>query len=166
MCYEASPLHPLHHALQLFTDALNKGWGAHFGDCTAKGLWSQLESKLHINFLKSKAVLLALKEFKPLCRSQTVLLAKDNTTIVAYVSKGGYEIRLSLCPLLEITLLVQPQSNSAEGQTYIRSSECDSGQIVQALTGDLDGVVPPTRGVRPPLFKMAHTSGGSVYHQI
>ena len=26
------PLHPLGHALQIFTDALNEGWGAHLGD--------------------------------------------------------------------------------------------------------------------------------------
>ena len=57
------PLHPLHHALQLFTDASNEGWGAHLGDYTAKGLWSKPEDTLHLNFLELKAVLLALKQF-------------------------------------------------------------------------------------------------------
>ena len=56
---------------------------------------------------------------------------------------GRYEIRLSLCPPLETALLVQPQANSAEGQAHTRSSECDSGQDVQASTGDPDRVVPP-----------------------
>ena len=29
---KGQPLHPLQHALQIFTDASNEGWGAHFGD--------------------------------------------------------------------------------------------------------------------------------------
>ena len=61
---------------------------------------SQPESKLHINFLELKAVILALKEFEPLCRNKTVLVATDNTTVVAYINKGG-GLRLgSLCALL------------------------------------------------------------------
>ena len=32
------PLHPLQHALQMFTYASNKGWGAHLGDSTARGV--------------------------------------------------------------------------------------------------------------------------------
>ena len=34
------PLHPLQRALQVFTDASNEGWGAHLGDFTARGVWS------------------------------------------------------------------------------------------------------------------------------
>ena len=48
------PLHPLQHAVQLFTDAPNEGWGAHLGDFTARGVWSPLKSRLHINFLGTK----------------------------------------------------------------------------------------------------------------
>ena len=50
---KGQPLHPLRHALQLFTDASNEGWGAHLGDCTAKGLWSKPEGDLHINRAQS-----------------------------------------------------------------------------------------------------------------
>ena len=32
------PLHPLQHAIQVFTDASNGGWGAHLGDTTARGV--------------------------------------------------------------------------------------------------------------------------------
>ena len=68
---ERSPiLHPLQHALQLFTDASNEGWGAHLGDYTARGLWSKSEGDLHINLLELKAVLLALKQFEQLCWNQ------------------------------------------------------------------------------------------------
>ena len=31
------PLHPIQHALQIFTDASKEGWGAHLNECIAKG---------------------------------------------------------------------------------------------------------------------------------
>ena len=93
------PLHPLKHALQIFTDASKEGWGAHLDEHTARGQWSLPESKLHINHLKLKAVFLALKEFQTLVFNKTVLVATDNTTVVAYINKGGMKSG-SLCALL------------------------------------------------------------------
>ena len=66
------PLHPLAHALQIVTDASKEAWGAHMDTWGAhkrthgKGSWSLPESKLHINYIEIKAVLLALKEFQAL----------------------------------------------------------------------------------------------------
>ena len=34
------PLHPLKHALQIFTDASKERWGAHLDEHTARGTWS------------------------------------------------------------------------------------------------------------------------------
>ena len=65
------PLHPLKHALQIFTDASKEGWGAHLDEHTARGTWSLPESMLHINYLALKAVFLALKEFQDLCLDST-----------------------------------------------------------------------------------------------
>ena len=96
------PLHPLKHALQIFTDASKEGWGAHLDEHTARGTWSLPESKLHINHLELKAVFLALKEFQSFCCNKTVLIATDNTTVVAYINKevGGGVKSGSLCALL------------------------------------------------------------------
>ena len=94
------PLHPLKHALQIFTDASNEGWGAHLDDHTARGTWSLPESKLHINHLELKVVFLALKEFRTLVCNKTVLIATDNTTVVAYINKEGGMKSGSLCALL------------------------------------------------------------------
>ena len=91
---------PLQHALQLFTDASREGWGTHLGDHTARGFWSLPESKLHINMLELKAVLLALKEFQDHCLGQVVLIATDNTTAVSYINKEGGMRSGSLCVLL------------------------------------------------------------------
>ena len=89
------PLHPLKHALQIFTDASKEGWGAHLNEHTARGTWSLPETKLHINHLELKAVFLALKEFQNLFCNKTVLVATDNTTVVAYINKEG-----GMCALL------------------------------------------------------------------
>ena len=94
------PLHPLNHAVQIFTDASKEGWGAHLGDFTARGVWSVPESHLHINFLELKAVLLALKRFQHLVQGKVVLVATDNTTVVAYINKEGGMRSGSLCALL------------------------------------------------------------------
>ena len=98
------PLHPLKHTLQIFTDASNEGWGTHLDDHTARGTWSLPESKLHINHLELKAVFLALKEFRTLVCNKTVLIATDNTTVVAYINKEGGMKSGSLCALLWIIL--------------------------------------------------------------
>ena len=58
------------------------------------------ESKLHINYLELKAVLLALKEFTDLCTGQIVLVATDNTTVVSYINKEGGMRSGPLCALL------------------------------------------------------------------
>ena len=88
------PLHPMQHALKIFTDASEEGWGAHLNEFIARGTWSLPESKLHINYLELKAVFLALKEFQDLCAGKLVLIATDNTTSVSYIRSGP------LCALL------------------------------------------------------------------
>ena len=97
---QGQPLHPIKHALQIFTDASKEGWGTHLNEFTARGSWSVPESKLHINYLELKAVLLALKEFQNLCTNKIVLVATDNTTVVAYINKEGGMRSGPLCALL------------------------------------------------------------------
>ena len=73
---------------QIFTDASLQGWGAHVGDALLQGLWSEEESRLHINVLEMRAVFLALKRFNP-PQGQSILISSDNTTVVAHVNKQG-----------------------------------------------------------------------------
>ena len=94
------PLHPIKHALQIFTDASKEGWGAHLNKFTARGTWSLPESKLHINYLGLKAVFLALKEFQNLCANKIVLVATDNTAVMSYINKEGGMRSGTLCALL------------------------------------------------------------------
>ena len=99
---QGQPLHPIKHSLHLFTDTSDEGWDAHLNNHTARGTWSLSESKLHINYLELKAVLLALKEFQDLCQNNIVLIATDKTTVVPYIYKQrrrdevGRSVRTSL----------------------------------------------------------------------
>ena len=92
------PLHPIKHALQIFTDASKEGWGTHLNEHTARGTWSLPE--LHINYLELKAVFLALKDFQDLCSDKILLVATDNTTVVSYINKEEGMRSGPLCALL------------------------------------------------------------------
>ena len=79
---------------------IKRGLGAHLNECTARGIWSLPERKLHINYLELKAVFLALKEFQDLCIHKIVLVVTGNTTVVSYINKEGGMRSDPLCALL------------------------------------------------------------------
>ena len=83
------PLHPIKHALRIFTDASKEGWGAGVNEGTARGTWSLPGSKLHVNYLELKAVFLALKRVSRPLHTQIVFVETDNTTVVSYINKEG-----------------------------------------------------------------------------
>ena len=62
--------------------------------------WEKQEKRLHINVLELKAVSLALRQFKDQCQNQTVLVATDNSTVVAYINKQGGTHSAEMCALL------------------------------------------------------------------
>ena len=149
-------LNPLQHILQLFTGTSRKGWSAHLGDYTTRGLWSLPKSKLQINMLELKAVLLALKEFQGRCQSQVVLRATDNTTVVSYINKEGGVRSGSLCALLWRIL----------SWCNHRNITLQARQTVSTQSGDPDIMVPSSGGLQPPLPALTPSRGGSVCHQI
>ena len=98
---KVADLHPKDHSTHPFTDASNEGWGAHLDQSSTQGLWSEQKKKrLHINVLALKAVSLALGQFKDQCQNQTVLVATDNSTVVAYINKQGRTHSAEMCALL------------------------------------------------------------------
>ena len=161
------PLHPLKHALQIFTDASNEGWGAHLDEHTARGTWSLPESKLHINHLELKAVFLALKEFRTLCYNKTVLIATDNTTVVAYINKeGGDEVGITVCPTVENPVLVYQTADNPQGMSHPRPAERDSRQAIQTWPDHSNRVVTSSRSVPSCMLQVAPAKSGSVCHQV
>ena len=65
-----------------------------------KGSVVKSGKRLHINVLELKVVSLALRQFKDQCQNQTVLVATDNSTVVAYINKQGGTHSVEMCALL------------------------------------------------------------------
>ena len=77
-----------------------------------------------------------------------------------------YEVRLSLCPPLEASVLVPSQGHNPASQTHSRPVECDSRQTVPAQSGNSDRVVPFSKGVQSVVFQVGPSNSGLVYDQI
>jgi len=82
------PLVPQSVDIHMFTDASERGWGAHVDSATYQGLWELEESQLHINVLELRAVRLALTAHNPPAGSH-ILVATDNTTVKSYINRQG-----------------------------------------------------------------------------
>ena len=93
-------LHQKEHNMLMFTDASEKGWGAHLNNCTVSGVWQLSEKDLHINILELKAVFLALKHFQGQLRQKIVLVSSDNSTVVSYINKEGGTHSFEMCALM------------------------------------------------------------------
>ena len=161
---KGQPLHPLQHAVQLFTDASNEGWGAHLGDFTARGVWSPFESRLYINFLEMKAVLLALRQLEHLCKNQIVLVATDNTTVVSY-KQGGMRSG-SLCALLWRLLSWCHHRGITLRARHIPGRLNVIADKLSTQSSDSDRMAPLPSSFQSVVFQVAPTTSGLVCDQV
>ena len=88
-----APIHPHVHNSLVFTDASQKGWGAHLNYVVFSGLWSNKESQLQINVLE-------LNSLQEHLQGQTVLICSDNSTVVSYLNKEGGPHSIEMCALI------------------------------------------------------------------
>ena len=91
---------------QLFTDASNIGWGAHWNTLTVSGVWTTTEKTLHINILELEAIHRAMLHWLRKPMGLTVLVASGNSTVVAYINKQGRTRSIQLCRLTKMLLLM------------------------------------------------------------
>ena len=99
-------LDPPDPSLTLFTDASLMGWGAYLEGRTASGLWSGAQLEEHINLLEMRAVFLSLCQFQAVIQGQSLLVATDNSTVVAYLQNQGGTHSFSLYHLSKEILLL------------------------------------------------------------
>ena len=64
--------------ITIMTDALKLGYRGFMGNQVFQGTWSSNQSKLHINWLKLKAVYLTVNHFLSQIKNQAVLIRSDN----------------------------------------------------------------------------------------
>ena len=158
------PLHPLHHAVQICTDASNEGRGAHLGDYT-KGWLVRSRKQAAYQLSGIKGSLVGPQGVRtPLPGSG---LATDNTTVVAYINKeGGMRPGSPVCSPMETPVLVQSQGNLPESMSHSGQAQCDSRQTVQTPAGHADGMVPAPGGLCSDLSQVAPSQSGLVCDQV
>ena len=144
---KGSDLHPKGHSIQLFQTPQTK--------------WSPQEKGLHINVLELKAFFLALRHFKDQCQDQTVLVATDNSTVIAYINKQGGTHSAEMCALL---WRIMTLSHNIESQAHSRVPECDGRPAVQVESGPVNGMVTTSTGVQTDMPTVVHSPRGPVYH--
>jgi hypothetical protein len=95
--------------------------GAHVNevDLTTKGTWSQAESKMSINILELKAVLLGVKYFWNRLKNQRVSLFSDKCTVVTFGNREVHICRMTwellhFCYCENIVLV--PEAHTRETQ--------------------------------------------------
>lgn len=76
-------------SLTLYSDASLLGWGAYLDGQTVSGMWSSQVREEHINLLEMRAALLAISHFKEQLSASPLVLATDNSTVVAYLKNQG-----------------------------------------------------------------------------
>ena len=161
------PLHPLAHALQIFTDASKEGWGTHLNEHIARGSWSLPERKLHINYLELKAVLLAYKRIpSSLYKQSSSHCYRQHYCGSLHKQGRGNEVRSPVCPTLENADLVYQKSSNSESSAHPRLSERDSRQTIQTGPNHSNGMVPQHRDFPSNMQPVAQTSSGPFCHQI
>ena len=87
--YTPVPITPPEPLVSIFTDASQKGWGAHMGQLTAHGTWPPAHPPPHINRLELEAVFRALSKFSPNIPPGHILIRSDNQTTVALINNQG-----------------------------------------------------------------------------
>ena len=89
----SSPCHPtqamagpVQAEFTIFTDTSTQGWSTHMRDSRIAGAWTRSDHKLHIKVLEIRVLILALHHWVTVLQGHHVLIATDNTTVVAYIN--------------------------------------------------------------------------------
>ena len=145
------PLHPIQHALQIFTDASKEGWGAHLNEFIARGTWSLPESKLHINY-RTKSNFSSFKRVpKPMRGQNGSDSNRQHHGNVLHQQGRGHEVGPTVCLTLENLDQVHRETSDSKGPTHSRPLKCSGGQTIQIGTDHPNRMVPPSRGFSSPV---------------
>ena len=159
------PLHPIKHALQIFTDTSKEGWGAHLNERTARGSWSLPESKHKLSGTKSS--LPSLKRApRPLFKPDSTGGNRQHYSSVIHKQGGRHEVGSTLCPTVENLDLVYQQTSNPKSPTHSRPAECGSRQTIQARPDHPDRMVPSSGGFPDNMQQVASASNRHICHQV
>ena len=108
---------------------------------------------------------LALKHFRLQCQNQTVLVAKDNSTVVAHINKQGGTHSVEMCALLWRIMSWCHRFKISLRARHLYIPGCLNVMADSLINSNsVNGVVSTPSGVQKNLHKVVHTSAGSVCH--
>ena len=164
---QGQPLHPVRHALQIFTDASKEGWGAHLNEFTARGSWLIPESRLHINLLELKSSFPSIKRVsRSLCRKNSSGSNRQYYSSSLHKQGRRNEVGPTVCPTVENLDLVFPATSDSQSSTHSRPFKRDSRQAVQAGSDHPDRVVPPSGSFSTDMQPMAPAPNRPICHEV
>ena len=146
------PLHPLKHALQMFTDASKEGWGAHLDEHTARGSWSLPASHKPLSakssFSSSKRV------SNPLLQQDSNDSYRQHNSGCLYQHRGGDEVGITVSPTVANPVLVYQTADNPQGTSHPRPAERDR-QAIQTWPDHSNRMVTSSRSVPSCMLKVA-----------
>ena len=119
------------------------------------------------NYLKLRAVFLALKEFSKSLRRQNSP-GSNRQYYSSSLHKQGRrnEVGPTVCPTVENLDLVFPATSDSKSSTHPRPFKCDSRQATQAGSDHPNRVVPPSGSFSTNMQPMAPASNRSICHEV
>ena len=96
--------------------------------------------------------------------SKPVLVATDNSTVVAYINKQGGTHSVEMCALLWKIMTWCYHYKITLSQTHSRVSECDGRPTVQVKPSTANRMVTASAGVQTDLSQVVHPSCRSICH--
>ena len=157
-----APIHPHIHNTLPFTDASQKGWGAHLNEIVLSGLWSNKEAQLHTNVLELKSCSPSPKGVSgALVRSKSAHLFRQQYSNILSEQRRRHTFHRNVCfYLLEFIHKFQKDPDKSKTCTWI--PKCDGRLPITKGQGRTNRLVPLPTDIQPILQSLAHTNGRPV----
>ena len=161
------PLHPIKHALQIFTDTSKEGWGASLKRAYCKGNLVPTRKQAAYKLPRTQSSFLSIKRVpRPLHKQDSSCSNRQYHSGSIYKQGRRYEIGSALRPSVEDLDLVYQTSSNPQSLTYPGPSKCDSRQTIQTRPDHPDRVVSLFRGLPSYMQQVAPASSGLVCHKV
>ena len=157
-------LHPKDHNIQLFTDASNIGCGAHLDQSSTKGLWSNVEKRLHKCSRVEGGLSGPSKLQGPVSEPNSASCNGQLNSGSLHKQARRYSLSRDVCTPVEDHDMVPSFSHNIESQTHPRVSECNGRPSVQVKPSPVNRMITASAGVQIDLSKVVHTSCRSICH--
>ena len=155
------PLHPLKHAVQIFTRVGRSLRRAH---CKGK-LVPTREQVTHKPLGAESSISSSKRVSNPRLQQDSVDSYRQHNSGCLYQQRRGDEIGLPVCPTVENTVLVYQAASNPQGTSHPRPTERDSRQAIQAWLDHSNRVV-TSSSFSSHMLPVAPTPSGPVCHQV